>query len=36
MRLPDVKVPGPGPFPADLPGGLDERRPHPPDQAAQS
>ena len=24
MRLPDVKVPGPVPFPADLPGGLDE------------
>ena len=24
MRRPDVKVPGPVPFPADLPGGLDE------------
>ncbi len=24
MRRPDVEVPGPVPFPADLPGGLDE------------
>ena len=37
MRRPDVKVPGPVPFPADLRGGLDEAAVadlNPPDQAA--
>ena len=39
MRRPDVKVPGPVPFPADLRGGLDEAAVadlNPPDQAARS